>query len=271
MKDSGNSLKKEDKMIRICLIVLTVTLLGGMFLGCGMIPSEQEQAVPAYIPTFSYTPPTQATPGSAGVTFLVLNVHVKYDETKAIPGNLWFTRKQFESLAKGMEQGLLNLLAARGITVRGPFDSYDNIPFPDKKGSDLIFIPAIEFSLDLQNENATRVSAIVDGSYGYNLTGKFVMSGKVNLVLRETITRELMWVKNIETTKIEVPYNVSTRLTTPGGSSIKAVAAYNAILNNVAKAIEKQYPTIMETAWKYFDPEEMRMVKKQCQELKEKK
>jgi len=258
-------------MIRICLIVLAVTLLGGMFLSCSMIPSEQKQAVPAYIPTFSYTPPIQATPGSADVTFLVLNVHVKYEESKASPGSIWFTRKQFESLAKGMEQGFMNILAARGITVRGPFDSYDNIPFPDKKGSDLIFIPAIEFSLDLKDENATHVSAIVDGSYGYNLTGKFVMSGKVNLVLREPMTRELMWIKNIEINKIEVPYNVSTRLTTPGGSSIKAVAAYNGILNDVAKAIEKQYPTIMETAWKYFDPEEMKLVKKQTQELKDKK
>jgi hypothetical protein len=258
-------------MIRICLIVFTVIILGGMFLSCSLIPSEQEQSVPDYIPTFSYTPPSQATPGSAGVTFLALNVQVKYNETKASPGTIWFTRKQFESLGKGMEQGLLNILAARGVTVRGPFDSYDNIPFPDKKGSDLIFMPAIEFSLDLQNESATRVEGLFDGQFGYNLSGKFVMNGKVHLELREPMTRELMWVKNIEVTKIEVPYSVSTRLTTPGGNSIKSVAAYNGILNDVAKAIEKQYPTIMETAWKHFDTEEMRLVKKQTQELKDKK
>lgn len=251
-------------MIRICLLVLAVSLLSIMFLGCSLIPSEQEQAVAAYIPTFGYTPPAQATPGSAAVTFILLNFRMQY---KARPGDNWFTYKQFEPLDKGMEEGFMNILAVRGITVRGPFDSYDNIPFPDKKGSDLILKITTEYSLDLQNESATRLEGIFDGQFGYNLTGKFVLSGKVNLELRETMTRELMWVKNIEIPKTEMPYNVSTRTS----GSIRTVAAYNGILNDVAKAIEQHYPTIMETAWNYLAPEEMRSLKKQAQELKDKK
>ena len=265
-------------MTRICLIVLAATLLSGLFLGCrNPAPSEEEQKVDAYIPVFNYTPPAQATPGSAGVNFLLFNVSDEYKTDSAFRDENWFIYQQgekwvlydqFKSLGNGMGQGFLNLLTAKGFTVRGPFDSYDNIPFPDKKSSDLILIPTIEFSLNLLDAKFTPNLSMLHISLNtYNYTGKFVLSGKVNLVLRETTTRELMWAKSIEIPKIELPYNITSR----SGGSLKYRAAYNGILNDVAKAIEKQYPTIMETVGKYLDPEEMRLVKKQAQELKEKK
>lgn len=42
-------------------------------------------------------------------------------------------------------------------------------------------------------------------------------------------------------------------------------------MNDVAKGIENQYPDIMTTISKIIDPEEMRIIKKQVQELKSKK
>ena len=42
-------------------------------------------------------------------------------------------------------------------------------------------------------------------------------------------------------------------------------------MNDLAKGIEKQYPDLMATISKLIDPEEMRIIKKQCQEIKTKK
>jgi hypothetical protein len=43
------------------------------------------------------------------------------------------------------------------------------------------------------------------------------------------------------------------------------------IVNELAKGLEKHYPDLMATISKLIDPEEMRIIKKQCQELKSKK
>ncbi|MBI4833345.1 MAG: hypothetical protein HY811_00795 [Planctomycetes bacterium] len=266
-------------MTRICLVVLAAALLSGMFLGCNMSPSEkqQEPKVEAYTPAFSYTPPAQAEPDSAGVTLLLGSADVK---VKALPGitwllskdiETWFPHQQFKSLGDELEPGFLSLLTAKGFSVRGPFASYDKIPFPDKKGSDLILISTTELSLDAQDyeSKSVKIESKLGGGKGSDMTGKFVLSGKINLELREPLTRELMWSKSLEIPNTEVPYNVILR----DEDSIKGnVAPYYAVLlNYVAKAIEKEYPAILGTAWESFDPEEMRLVKKQAQELKEKK
>lgn len=41
--------------------------------------------------------------------------------------------------------------------------------------------------------------------------------------------------------------------------------------NDMAKGIEKQYPDLMATISKLIDPEEMRILKKQCHEIRIKK
>jgi len=187
------------------------------------------------------------------------------------PVESWFPNQQFESLSNALEQGSLNLLTAKGFTVRGPFASYDKIPYPDKKTSDLILISTAELSLDAQDYKSTdvRIESRLGGGRGSEMTGKFVLSGKINMELREPMTRELMWAKNAETPKIEIHYNVTIR----DEDSIKGdvASSYAALLNYVAKAIEKQYPAIMETIWGCLDPEEMRLLKTQAQEVREKK
>lgn len=42
-------------------------------------------------------------------------------------------------------------------------------------------------------------------------------------------------------------------------------------MNDAAKGLEQQYPELMATISKLIDPEEMQIIKKQCQELKSKK
>jgi hypothetical protein len=43
------------------------------------------------------------------------------------------------------------------------------------------------------------------------------------------------------------------------------------IYNDVAKALETQYASILDHAYQYLDPEEMQIVKKQAQEIRNKK
>jgi hypothetical protein len=238
------------------LALLTLT-------GVGCATTGTQQPVNAYIPTFHYTPSTKEKPGSAGVTFAIVNAQY------TAAGGWWVAYKQFETLPKAMGLDFQALLTAKGFTALGPFASYDEIPFPDKKSSDLLLIPTVELSWTEPENPKWELADGFGPQRPWIVTGKGEVNGYINLVLRESLTRELMWSKRIVISQYEVPYKVS--VPAGPGPAVDFLRDYNAITNDLAKGIEQQYANLMATAEKYLDPEEMRLVKKQAQELKDKK
>lgn len=230
--------------------------------GCAtanLSPSKEEAF--EYVANFSYTPPTQAAPGSAGVTFTVGNLSCEYHPKTDIV--VWPKSAQLANLFDAMRQDLTKLLTAKGFSVRGPFDSYDLVPFPDKKAIDLWMVPTLEISVTGKNMKDDYANFMLISRAS---TGNVEVTGKLTLELKEIVSRELMWSKVIPLEKFGFPYRIQYALGKPGG-----LIFHNKIMNEVAKEIEKQYPDLMATVYKLIDPEEMRMLKKQCQKLKSKK
>ncbi len=223
-----------------------------------------------YVAIFNYAPDSQGTPGLAGVTFAVGNVVYRVD--RQMP---WPTFPQFANLGKAIKEDLTELLVAKGFTVRGPFDSYDVIPYSDKKAIDLWLAPTMELSVELKDRKE-EVESIWAAPPISNLTGNAVVSGKIVLELREVVTNELMWSKSIPFTdtfpySLRVSEYVSGRYIESEGGPNRAPFDYAYIMNGVVRAVEKQYPELMVTIFKLIDPEEMRVIKKECLELKSKK
>ena len=259
-------------MIRKYLMVSVAILLSVISTGCATIPtSKQEVAkeVVKYVANFDYTPDSQGAFGSGGVTFAIGNVIYMPSDIpsselwmqelvpikKVSNGKLvWSSFSQFDSLNKAIKEDLSELLMAKGFGIRGPFDSYDLIPYSDKKAIDLYLISALELSFMLKDEKWTAT---------YYSTGNVEVNGKITLVLREIVTGELMWTKSIPLTKFEFSYSIR--------GPYHVERKFNLIMNDVAKGIEQQYPNLMATVSKLIDPEEMGIIKKQCQELKSKK
>jgi hypothetical protein len=242
-----------------------------LFIGCAATPIREQaaqQEEPAYVANFEYTPSSQVAPNSAGVTFGVGSVF--YQSNSKTP---WFTWPQFANLDKATKQDLSKLLAAKGFTVRGPFDSYDLIPYSDKKETDLYLVPTFEISVLGSKREVYSINDV-----------KFEVNGNITLQLREIVTRELMWSKTIPFKKFDSPpglinfyrvtwenYNPKTFNDTKVKKFIKEVELSTKGKNEAAKGIEKQYPELMDTISRLIDPEEMRIIKKQCQELRSKK
>lgn len=227
-----------------------------------------EQEVVKYVGNFDYTPDSQGSPGSAGVTFAIGDF--KYAASN-VPSELWkqelvLIKKadngmllwpsfpQFDNLIKASKDDLSKILMAKGFGIRGPFDSYDLIPYSDKKAIDLYLIPTLELSFKLKDEKWTEI---------YYDTGNVEVNGKIILALKEIVTGELMWTKSIPLEKIEFSYSIR--------SPYSVERKFDLIMNDAVKGIERQYPGLMATISKLIDPEEMRIIKKQCQELKNKK
>jgi len=242
-------------MIRKHLMVLAVTLLSVISIGCAEMPIQNQpvREEAKYVANFNYTPDSKAAPGSAEVTFTI--GHVNY---KSNPKLLWFwfSFPQFENLDKAINDDLSELLIVKGFSVRGPFDSYDLIPYSDKKAIDLYLLPTMELFIMFKSEKTSE-----------HCTGNIEINGKINLELREIITRELMWTKSIPFTNFEFPYSIHI----PHYVKEQSYDLKPFIMDDVAKGIEKQYPNLMATISKLIDPEEMGIIKKQCQELKSKK
>ena len=248
-----------------------VLLLFFSFASCVIVSAQQKEIV-KYAATFDYTPVVQRAPGSAGVTFAIANLSYRTGDEKM----LWFTYPQFTNIDKSIKDDLPELLIAKGFSVRGPFDSLDLIPYSDKKAIDLWLVPVMGLSVTLKDKKS-EVESIWAAPPVYNLSGNAEVSGKINLELREVVTRELMWSKNVPfTNTFHYSLRVSgvgrQRQKVEGGTWIDVTPFdYALIMNDVAKEVEKQYPELMATISKLIDPEEMRIIKKQAQELKSKK
>ncbi|MCX5705975.1 MAG: hypothetical protein NTZ92_07965 [Candidatus Omnitrophica bacterium] len=235
------------------------------------IKGESQEAV-KYVANFNYTPDFQGAPGSTGVIFAIANLTYRTDDEKV----LWFTYPQFINLGKSIKDDLPELLIAKGFSVQGPFDSLDLISYSDKKAIDLWLVPVMGLSITLKDRKA-EVESIWAAPPVYILSGNAEVSGKINLELREVVTHELMWSKSIPFTNtfhysLRIPGYRQIRQKVEGGTWTDVTPFdYALIMNDVAKEVEQQYPNLMATIAKLIEPEEMRIIKKQAQELKSKK
>lgn len=213
--------------------------------------TKKQQEAAVYVANFNYTPDSPAAPGSAGVTFAVGDVSYRPQGKR-----LWVAYPEFENLHKVIKDDLSKLLLAKGFSVRGPYESYDLIPYQDKQAIDLWLISTIELTHTFNDKTTSTHSA-----------GDSELNGKIILELREIMTRELMWTKTIPFKKYEFSFSIPIPHLAPNQSYDigPSLASY------ISKGVEQQYPEFMATIFKLIDPEEMKIIRKQCQELKSKK
>jgi hypothetical protein len=240
------------KTLYRCIWLPTTALL--LLSGCASTGNQR------YTPIFDYSPPHEAKPAAANVTFAV--VGGSYPQMISL----------FQQFSQNMSQDFFEILTARGYTVRGPFRTYDDITFPDKKGSDLILIPELQINGDassLKWDQSLGVALL--GQRGYTGEGVLTFTGRLNLVVAESLSREKMWTKSVELPPLTVRVEETRMYSSDNVPIQQLLESEPAIYNGVAKALETQYKSILDKAHQYLDPDEMQIVKKQAQEIRNKK
>jgi neuraminyllactose-binding hemagglutinin len=225
-----------------------------------LLTSCMTTGVQRYSPNFDYSPPRDTRPAATNVTFAV--VDASYPDLIPI----------FQQFGQNMSQDFFEILTARGFTIRGPFRTYDDVTFTDKKGSDLLLIPDLQISGDGSGIKwEPSLGAALFGKTGYTGEGNLVIKGRVNLVVAESMSKEKMWTKSVEIQPVTVPIEETRMYASPSISVRDLITNEDAIYNSVAQALETQYKTILENAYRYLDPDEMQLVKKQSQEIRTRK
>ena len=222
------------------------------------------------VPMYDYAPPQNEKPKSAQVVFLLVDPSYQ-DKFK------FSSYKLFSDFSKAMSADYNEALTAKGYTVRGPFEYYDQVVYSDKKESDLLLSVEIDFDLNDQNIKWVAHQYYVSGKgkyaqFGtnYSIDGFFVLSGKVNMVVSEPITREKLWAKSIPLKQKEIPVSSSYYY--------EQLKNYNSaftkdptVINPIIKALEEYYQHVFTTSWNHLDPNELTPLKKEVVEIREKK
>jgi len=236
-------------------VVFSLTIC---LLGCATKATREEEK--AYVPSFHFTPASSAPAASAEVTFAVVNA--SYSENQP-----WTTIWPFSDFSKNMALDFQQILSARGFTVKGPFGSYDELTFPDKKGSDLVLQLTLEVRLDIINPVARKHIGIWSPD-SYSINGQAAIGGRVTLSLMESLSKERMWFKSIEIPREVVSFEGEKEYPAPpSGIDLSDPG----IAKSLGPKLEALYTKVMQASWNYLDPGEMQLVKKQADEIKKKK
>lgn len=214
------------------LVVSVFFLITLFFIGIESTGSAKEKAPPYVAANFSYTPASEAARGSAGVTFAMGSVSY----TANMKQHPWFADPAFGNLDQAVKDDLAEILRANGFNLRERIGSGE-MTYSEKKAIDLLLETTIDVTTKKQDAN-TFV-----GPHMWKLT----------LQIREPVTRELLWSNNVT---FQAPWDADE-----GGYWWRPLA----------RNLEKQYPDLMAQIVRLLDPQEMKILKKQAQELKTKK
>lgn len=253
-------------------LISAAVLAAYCVLFCASAPAKQVSVppTPIKVPAYDNAPPSAAKAKSAQVVFLVVDPH--YQEKFK-----YSSYKLFSDFSKAMAADFNEAMTAKGYSVRGPYEYYDQAIYSDKKESDLLLQVEIDFDINSSNVNWSTVPVYVSGSgrntiykNEYSYSGYYVLSGKINLVVSEPITKEKLWAKSIPLKQKQV--NIAPLLRAPYQLDYSIAFTRDAgVMNPMIEALEDYYKQIFTTAWNHLDPSELTPLKKEVAEIREKK
>ncbi len=238
--------------------LLAVALAGMAVVGCATSAPKQP-VEPEILPSFDFEPPTRTALDSASVSFCL--VKPQFPEMWQKDLNAYYP---FNKFSQNMASDFEEILSARGFRMRGPFGSYDEMAFPDKSQSDLALMPKIEF--DFSPVGVQEAGKDLLGTPWYRWKGTIKLGGRVIMAVNETLSNERMWSKSVELPARSFAYQSPKYAQPMQGLSLDDVK----LANLLAKQMQDYYAMTMTEVWKYLDPQEMAMIKKQAVPLKDK-
>lgn len=214
--------------------------------------------------TFDYTPTESSKSGSAGM--LIGFVRPYYADNFGTASGELFINFQ-DALGNDIEE----LMVAKGFSLKGPYQSFDEMIFEDKKHVETLVQIQIDPRFTAHEGSWKAHPSILGPAFtSYTYKGKVSIVGKINLSGVEPLTNEKIWSKSVLIPNIEhIPIETSGKYK----RMLNDLELINdpSVYNMLGKALMKQYAGIMEKIAAHFNVEEFKTLKGQIRELKSKK
>lgn len=259
-----------NKGIPICrttskaIMTLGLVAFVGWILACALSPTIEAPSLTHQYSFTNYEIPERRAPGSVPLTVAVVNP--SFVEKVGL-------KKLVKSFSGFLASSLDEIIVAKGMTAKGPYDSLDMITYPDKKGSDLtltekVFISALPGREPINTETAwvnteTERNVLCD-----LVTYEMKVEAWIALEMREPLTAEKMWVKKIDLGEHTVQYQKAIK---EERDRHRIRVLFDNREDAVAKLLNKLYPEIMKTAWDYLNTDEMLVLKRTAEEIRKDK
>ncbi|HEY1957230.1 MAG TPA: hypothetical protein VGH28_16540 [Polyangiaceae bacterium] len=221
--------------------------------------------------SYSWNVPASAQPAKE-LTIAVVRPDWARDSSVSAQTHKAFAAGFSSSLAVDLDK----ILVAKGIKVSGPFPTYDDITYSDKKSADLVLTPTV--FLTMSDVKFGAPALVGSGGVADYVERKFSMTlqGFVEFVLVESLSRQKLWVKklDLDPQQVEgVQAFTATTVTDPTTSQPTRVdigpPLYRGMEEAIGDAMMRWYPTIAQKAWTYLDTDEMTTLKPQVNEIRE--
>lgn len=244
--------------MRLLKFILPVLFI---FSACSA-PQQAQQTKSTF--TFDYTPKESVKAGSINMLLAMIQ---PYYGASFQPGS----SELFKSFRNAIGKDIEELIVAKGFNLKGPYSSFDDMIFDDKKRSDVIIQIEMtpEFSA-VQGQWKSRYNPLVLGNFTYTYSGKVSLVGKINLTGIEPMTNQKIWSKSVQIPSIEdIVIETTGKYTRPlqGADVYEDPGIYNA----VGKALSAQYAGIMNKVAAQINAEEFVSMQAEIKELKAKK
>lgn len=172
-----------------------------------------------------------------------------------------YGRPPFTNFIKNMGNDFEEMLTARGYTIKGPFFTFDEMVYNDKKNTDLALHPEVDIVFTglpiRKNFNA------MTGKDVYWVEGEMKISGKINLVFYEPQTKTKVWVKSVPFEETTFQVKGTKKYFQPA-----FIQEEDGIWNPLVEHLEQVYQKSMKTCYNHLDPEELAIKKKEALEIK---
>lgn len=261
-------------LLKICSVVLLV-FFGFITISCSRsLPVE-----PPRPPKFSFEPPSVETKkldivlGIVAPSYdtKVLELPIINEEDRAR------MRSVIDLFRRSMASDFERMIIARGFNSKGPFKSLDYMTYPDKKGSDLTLTPKIFITTTDGTRRAGGMFLLASRDNSFLLASHdsyscvLTVSGFIEMIILEPLSGEKMWIKKIDFEPVSVNCKFSYNIKDKGKITQRIEVEVDTRPEALGAALERIYPAVMETAWRYLHPDEVKRLKQESQEIRERK
>lgn len=181
--------------------------------------------------------------------------------------NFRFYRDYSEQMRNGFANALQEVFSRKGFNLKGPFSSFDDLTFKDKKDAYLAVVPVMNVNLEkIAVKQTSDMFTNVRTEDGFIQVG-----GELRLDFIEPMTKEKILVQriNLSSFRIQKPYRVQRP---PMGGFGSFLAAQSDLVDTADKAMadasNEFFKKSIEKIWEFVSTEELLRYKEQIQSLK---
>ncbi|MGM0554995.1 MAG: hypothetical protein ACQEVA_01315 [Myxococcota bacterium] len=245
------------------IVIFWAAVLGIMSLACAA--QQQEQQVETYEPTFEKV---QLEPGEK-VDLAVAIIDPQFEDDAADYYTLIRDRDSVGlRMVDAMKDAFSDILIAKGFNTTGPFDSRDEMTYPQKKSVAFAVYPQFDINPRVKVENLQRnTTQNYSGQTQVRTTCDLKLRGRgaIKLVAIETLSGQKLWFKNVD---VETPSK--TYSATENGCSENPNRWPVPLQNDWARMHEEMYNKSVQSFKDYISVEEFRTIKANADEVREK-